>query len=255
MVQVTAVDQDKPTFSSTAQVTINIKDGNDNSPTFEQDTYKLNVPEHSPIGTELDTITVSSFQSEFSLRHLELLFFYFRNSHIVLFFSLLGTWSRHNGSRQPDIQTFSRQHVRLHLWPAAVILLFLCSCCLCLAHNTSPTVRLCFRLPYFDVELHTGKVYVKSQDLLDRELRSLYTATLQARDTDGKPGSTVLEITLTDINDNPPVMNRDSYVAFIREGQELEVQIEVSLAGWALRTIVVKLILIYLFFSFWAGRN
>lgn len=81
------------------------------------------------------------------------------------------------------------------------------------------------------MELHTGKVYVKSQDLLDRELRSLYTVTLQARDTDGKPGSTVLEITLTDINDQPPVMNRDSYVAFIREGQELEVIIEVSLQG------------------------
>lgn len=70
MVQVTAVDQDKPTFSSTAQVTINIKDANDNSPTFEQDTYKLNVSEHSPIGTVLATITVSSLQSEFSLRQL-----------------------------------------------------------------------------------------------------------------------------------------------------------------------------------------
>lgn len=86
MVQVTAVDQYKPTFSSTAQVTINIKDANDNSPTFEQDTYRLNVSEHSPIGTELAIITVSSLQSEFSLRHPELLFFCFRNSHTLFGF-------------------------------------------------------------------------------------------------------------------------------------------------------------------------
>uniref|UniRef100_A0AAZ1XT94 Cadherin domain-containing protein n=1 Tax=Oreochromis aureus TaxID=47969 RepID=A0AAZ1XT94_OREAU len=161
ILQVTAVDQDDPTFSSTAQVTINIKDGNDNSPTFEQDTYKLNVPEHSPIGTELDTITAD------------------------------------------DPDTMDKGNLTYKLFPDSI-------------------------LPYFDVESRTGRVYVKSQELLDRELRSLYTATLQARDSDGKPGSTVLEITLTDINDQPPVMNRDSYVAFIREGQELEVIIEAT---------------------------
>ncbi|XP_013127193.2 cadherin-related family member 2 isoform X2 [Oreochromis niloticus] len=161
ILQVTAVDQDDPTFSSTAQVTINIKDGNDNSPTFKEDTYRLNVSEHSPIGTELITITAD------------------------------------------DPDTMDKGNLTYKLFPDSI-------------------------LPYFDVELHTGKVYVKSQELLDRELRSLYTATLQARDTDGKPGSTVLEITLTDINDNPPVMNRDSYVAFIREGQELEVRIEAT---------------------------
>uniref|UniRef100_A0AAX7VUE4 Cadherin domain-containing protein n=1 Tax=Astatotilapia calliptera TaxID=8154 RepID=A0AAX7VUE4_ASTCA len=159
--QVTAVDQYKPAFSSTAQVTINIKDANDNSPTFKQDTYRLNVSEHSPIGTELAIITAD------------------------------------------DPDTMDKGNLTYKLFPDSI-------------------------LPYFDVESRTGKVYVKSQELLDRELRSLYTATLQARDTDGKPGSTVLEITLTDINDKPPVMNRDSYVAFVREGQELEVKIEAT---------------------------
>lgn len=84
-----------------------------------------------------------------------------------------------------------------------------------------------FRLVYFDVEPLTGKVYVKNQTLLDREVRSLYSATLQARDSDEKPGSTVLEITVTDINDNAPVINRDSYLEFVQEGGELELKIEV----------------------------
>lgn len=53
-----AVDKGEPTFQSTATVTIIIKDTNDNSPTFPQDTYKINVAEHSPAGTEVITVTV-----------------------------------------------------------------------------------------------------------------------------------------------------------------------------------------------------
>lgn len=87
---------------------------------------------------------------------------------------------------------------------------------------------LCFRLPYFDVQPRTGRVYVKNSTLLDREVRSLYSATLQASDTDNKPGSTVLEITVTDINDNAPIINRDSYREFVKEGENLELKIEVT---------------------------
>lgn len=96
--------------------------------------------------------------------------------------------------------------------------------------ETTPlnSLYVCFRLVYFDVEPHSGTVYVKNSTLLDREVRSLYSATLEARDTDGKPGTTVLEITLTDINDQPPVINRDSYLAFVKEGGELELKIEVT---------------------------
>lgn len=70
MVQVIATDQDNADFRSTATVTINIKDINDHSPTFPEDTYKLSVPEHSPAGTVLDTITVSD-SSVVSLRRME----------------------------------------------------------------------------------------------------------------------------------------------------------------------------------------
>lgn len=87
---------------------------------------------------------------------------------------------------------------------------------------------LCFRLPYFDVQPHTGEVYVKNKTLLDREGRSLYTATLQASDTDGKPGTTLLEISLIDINDKSPVFNRDSYIVFVKEGEPFEIKIEVT---------------------------
>lgn len=59
VVQVVAIDEEEPTFRSTATVTITIIDINDNNPTFTPDTYKLSVPEHSPNGTAIRTITVS----------------------------------------------------------------------------------------------------------------------------------------------------------------------------------------------------
>ena len=70
---------------------------------------------------------------------------------------------------------------------------------------------------------------MKNETLLDREVRSLYSATLQARDTGGKPGTTVLEITLTDINDQPPVFNRESYLEFVPEDGQFELKITVTI--------------------------
>lgn len=55
-----AVDEENTASRSTATVTINIRDANDNSPTFPEDSYKLSVPEHSLANTVLETITVSS---------------------------------------------------------------------------------------------------------------------------------------------------------------------------------------------------
>lgn len=72
VVQVIAIDEDETSFRSTATVTINIKDTNDNSPEFPQDSYKLNVAEHSPAGTVIAKITVSALLSELLLRQFEL---------------------------------------------------------------------------------------------------------------------------------------------------------------------------------------
>ncbi|KAK5897326.1 hypothetical protein CesoFtcFv8_010397 [Champsocephalus esox] len=161
VLKVIAIDEGNTSFHSTATVTINIKDANDNSPTFKNHTYKLEVAEHSPAGTVLGNITAD------------------------------------------DPDTMDKGNITYKLLPESILL-------------------------YFDVDPHTGAVSVKNATLLDREVRSLYSATLQARDTDGKPGSTLLEITLTDINDHPPVMNRDSYQEFVKEGQHFELKIQAT---------------------------
>ncbi|KAG7241836.1 hypothetical protein INR49_024806 [Caranx melampygus] len=160
-VKVIATDQEEPTYSSTATVTIDIRDANDNIPKFQKDTYKLQVPENSPIGTTVATIT----------------------------------------AEDPD--TMDQDQLTYKLLPDSI-------------------------LPYFDVVPRTGAIYVKNQTLLDREVRSLYSVTLRARDTDDKVGSTAVEITVTDINDQAPVFNRDSYLVFVGEGGECRVKIEAT---------------------------
>lgn len=96
--------------------------------------------------------------------------------------------------------------------------------------ETAPlnSLSLSFRLMYFNVKPQTGVIYVANETLLDREVRSLYSATLQARDTENKTGSAQLEITLTDINDQRPVINRDSYLVFVEEGGQFDIKIEVT---------------------------
>ncbi|XP_029439927.1 cadherin-related family member 2 isoform X2 [Rhinatrema bivittatum] len=68
----------------------------------------------------------------------------------------------------------------------------------------------------FTVNISTGEISVSNGDLLDRETRALYYATLQALDGMKRLGTTLLEITILDINDNAPTI-LGSYNAFVNE--------------------------------------
>lgn len=161
VLEVIATDEEKPGFESTATVTITIKDSNDNSPIFPQNTYKLTVAEHSPVDTTIKTITAG------------------------------------------DPDTMDQGKIKYSLLPESI-------------------------LQYFDVNPNNGAIYVTNETLLDREVRSVLSATLQANDTDGNIGTTVLEITVTDINDKPPVINRDSYLVFVEEDGNFDLKIEAT---------------------------
>ncbi|XP_071772586.2 cadherin-related family member 2 [Centroberyx gerrardi] len=160
VVQVIATDEDT-SFCSTATVTINIKDTNDNNPKFPEDSYKLRLPEHSP-----DDTIVAKISAE-------------------------------------DPDTMDQGKITYSLLPESI-------------------------RSYFDVEPNSGTIYVKNSTLIDWEVRSLYSATLQAKDTSSNPGTAVLEIILTDINDKTPVFNRDPYLDFVDEGENLELSIQAT---------------------------
>ncbi|NWZ98362.1 PCDGK protein, partial [Nesospiza acunhae] len=55
----TAVDGGSPARSGTAQITVQVLDVNDNAPTFDHSTYKVKVPENTPVGAVLLRVNAS----------------------------------------------------------------------------------------------------------------------------------------------------------------------------------------------------
>uniref|UniRef100_A0A668TQ38 Cadherin-20 n=1 Tax=Oreochromis aureus TaxID=47969 RepID=A0A668TQ38_OREAU len=74
--------------------------------------------------------------------------------------------------------------------------------------------------PYFSVDAKTGVVRVSLADM-DRETRENYTVVIQAKDMGGQlgglAGTTTINITLSDINDNPPMFDQRLYQMSIPE--------------------------------------
>ncbi|XP_064797988.1 cadherin-20-like [Oncorhynchus masou masou] len=68
--------------------------------------------------------------------------------------------------------------------------------------------------PYFSVEPKTGEVRVSLAGM-DREVREIYSIIIQAKDMGGQlgglAGTTVVNITLSDVNDNPPMFDQKLY--------------------------------------------
>nr|XP_017214654.2 cadherin-related family member 2 [Danio rerio] len=80
----------------------------------------------------------------------------------------------------------------------------------------------------FGVHEKTGTIYVTNGDTLDWEVTKSYTLTLQAFDSGNNTGTTVVEISILDINDNAPEMNRDIYEAFVQENEDFKIQIQAT---------------------------
>ncbi|XP_035490723.2 cadherin-18-like [Scophthalmus maximus] len=74
--------------------------------------------------------------------------------------------------------------------------------------------------PYFSVDPKTGTIRTAMSNL-DRETRDHYAVVIQAKDMAGSvgglSGSTTVNITLTDVNDNPPKFPQKSYQLYVPE--------------------------------------
>jgi len=86
-----------------------------------------------------------------------------------------------------------------------------------------------FSRSLFDVYENNGTIYVKNGERLDWEGTNSYSPTLQAIDSKGNIGTTVVMIDIMDINDQIPEMNREVYEAYVKEDSNLELQIKVTL--------------------------
>uniref|UniRef100_A0A3Q1FEA0 Desmoglein-2-like n=1 Tax=Acanthochromis polyacanthus TaxID=80966 RepID=A0A3Q1FEA0_9TELE len=71
--------------------------------------------------------------------------------------------------------------------------------------------------------LHNGSVYVKNASL-DREKTHQYILTVKGQDQNGEPhgktATSTVTINVRDVNDNPPTLEKDKYVASINENTQ-----------------------------------
>ncbi|TSK14832.1 Cadherin-18 [Bagarius yarrelli] len=78
--------------------------------------------------------------------------------------------------------------------------------------------------PYFSVDPQTGVIRTALPNM-DREAREHYTVVIQAKDMAGQvgglSGSTTVNITLTDVNDNPPKFPPESFQVFVPESAQV----------------------------------
>ncbi|XP_060921067.1 cadherin-18 [Labrus mixtus] len=78
--------------------------------------------------------------------------------------------------------------------------------------------------PYFSVDPKTGIIRTALANM-DREAREHYTVVIQAKDMAGQvgglSGSTTINITLSDINDNPPKFPQKNYQLYVPESAQV----------------------------------
>ncbi|KAK5849784.1 hypothetical protein PBY51_014090 [Eleginops maclovinus] len=78
--------------------------------------------------------------------------------------------------------------------------------------------------PYFSIDPKTGIIRTALSEM-DREAREHYTVVIQAKDMAGQvgglSGSTTINITLTDVNDNPPMFPQKNYQLYVPESAQV----------------------------------
>uniref|UniRef100_A0A3P8Y8A2 Cadherin-12 n=1 Tax=Esox lucius TaxID=8010 RepID=A0A3P8Y8A2_ESOLU len=78
--------------------------------------------------------------------------------------------------------------------------------------------------PYFSVDPKTGVIRTALSNM-DREARERYSVVVQAKDMAGSvgglSGSTTINVTLTDVNDNPPKFPQKNYQLYVPESAQI----------------------------------
>ncbi|XP_009989009.1 PREDICTED: protocadherin alpha-C2-like, partial [Tauraco erythrolophus] len=188
----TAVDGGSPARSGTAQVTVVVLDVNDNAPTFDRATYKVQIPENTPVGTLLLRLNASD-PDEGSNGETQYAFGVHTSDSVRRLFAL--------DPRSGEVQVSGA-----------------------LDFEESPFYEIYVRAHDGGVPEMEGHCVLQnhfslvSRESLDRESTSQYVVELI--EEGGLPALTptlTLLLNISDVNDNPPRFLQPSYDAFLPE--------------------------------------
>ncbi|XP_012662417.1 protocadherin beta-8 [Otolemur garnettii] len=250
----TALDGGSPPRSGTAQVYIEVVDFNDNAPEFEQPFYRVQIPEDSPIG--FPVVTVSATDIDIGING-EISYLLFQASEeINKTFRINPLTGEIQLKKQLDFETIQSYEINIEARdagsfsgkctvlvqvmdvndhaPEVTMSAFTSS----VSENLPESVVAVFSVSDLDSE-ENGKISCSIQeDLpfflkssvenfytllterpLDRETRAEYNITITISDLGTPRLKTQVNITVlvSDINDNAPTFTQTSYTLFVRE--------------------------------------
>ncbi|KAM4621334.1 protocadherin beta-16-like [Polymixia lowei] len=254
----TALDGGSPQRSGTANIHVTVLDANDNSPVFKQAVYKANLPENSPLDTVVVIVTATDADQgvngkvtyEFS-RISE------RGKKV---FSLDSQTGEIKVIGPIDFESDSKYEMRIDAKDgyglssdAKVIIdisdvndnapvMYLKSLTNPIPENVSPgtevgiinvqdrdsennrQVRCSIQqnVPFKLVASIKNYFSLVTTNALDREIVSDYNITITATDEGSPPlsSSKSFQLSVADVNDNPPVFEEQSYTAYVTENNK-----------------------------------
>ncbi|XP_076595427.1 protocadherin gamma-A11-like isoform X17 [Chaetodon auriga] len=254
----TAVDGGSPQRSGTATIHVTVLDANDNAPVFSQAVYKASLPENSPSDTEVVTVSATDADAgpngdiTYNFDHVS-------DDHVSLFSLDPKTGEiRVKGSIDYETETSIELRIRAKDGPGltsycTVIIditdvndnpptISLKSLTNPIPENVSPgtevgiinvqdrdsennrQVRCSIQqnVPFKLVPSIKNYYSLVSTGQLDRELVSDYNITITATDEGSPPlsSSKSVQLSVADINDNPPVFEEQSYSAYVSENNK-----------------------------------
>lgn len=200
-----------PSLTSTATLTIEILDENDNPPEFVLSQYAAAVPENATVGTEVVKVLATSRDIGLNAKMAYSITAGNKNMKFVIDESE-GKW-----------QNFRQKKFRID--------------------KKGFLKKLSLSIGYKCFHFLVGVIRVAND--LDREVTSVYFLTVMATDLSDSPlsSSTYVRINITDVNDNKPFFSQASYRTSLLEDTAVG-QLVYQVLNWfcSLSTIIYRLL-------------
>ncbi|XP_072486686.1 protocadherin beta-17-like [Notamacropus eugenii] len=257
-----AVDGGSPARSGTAQVRITVVDINDNTPVFAQPRYEVQIPENSPVGSLV--VTVSARDLDAGIYGDVTYALFQATAKVSQTFGvdpISGDIRLKRAVDFEEIQTYdlyieamdggglsTKCNVLVHVTdlndnrPELKMSSFTIN----IPENSSETVVAVFSirdrdsgdngrmtcsmqedLPFVLKQQFENIYILVTEETLDRENRAEYNITITVTDF-GSPRLKTehnITVTISDINDNPPIFNQTTYTLYLRENNSPAIHI------------------------------
>ncbi|KAM3867199.1 protocadherin gamma-A4-like [Diretmus argenteus] len=253
----TALDGGSPQRSGTVVIHVTVLDANDNAPVFSQTVYKASLPENSPLDTVVVTVTATDADEgvygevTYEVNHVS------GNSNVFSLDPKTGE-VKVNGpidyedESSYEIRISAKDGLGLASYSTLIIditdvndnapVIYLKSLTYPIPENVSPgtevgiinvqdrdsdnnrQVRCSIQqnVPFKLVPSIKNYYSLVTTGQLDRELVSDYNITVTATDEGSPPlsSSKSVQLSVADVNDNPPVFEEQSYSAYVTENNK-----------------------------------